>query len=185
MIAGITASVLAAAATPTDTGWSFVQLGTPEGGGGGFAWSSASNVTANDGSNATCNVDGGEDSDFIHGEMGSRYFSIPIGSTIDGIEVEYEASSADGDISEKQLYIVIGGVRSTVVNRSTTATYTGTMTAYTRGGSTDKWGLTTPIPVGDMNATDFGFALLVTNDASKGDDTVSVDYMKVKVHYTP
>ena len=172
----------AAGGTPQETGFTLVGAGATVDT-GGSVWSNPGNITADDGSNATCSVGsgfGGTTGDTLRGS--TLGFSIPGGATIDGIELRLQLSYT----------AVIGGVPtiasvnlgkddSTLATAKTPGTsLTTTPTNYDFGGSADSWGLSwTPA---EINASTFQ-GLLVAANAGFG-ATVNCDAMWMNVHFT-
>lgn len=174
-----TVAIVAYSAVTTQT---LVGTGADGGGDDEGPWLNASNITADDGVPSTSTIDGaGEDSNFLHGTMGGNQFTIPAG-TIDGIEFEYEVKADDTDVTEKAIYLIIGGSR-VGSNKSTNTAYTTGYVVRNRGGVADTWGLTPS--VAQVNATNFGVAVQCFDDGGGRGDKASIDYMKITVTYTP
>lgn len=110
-------------------------------------------------------------------------FSIPAGSTIDGITVEIEKSMAPlgAGITDTAVRIVKGGVIG-ATDRSD-ATSWGTTDAYTTYGSaSDLWGETWA--VADINGSTFGVVISCTSGLGP-DTTAQIDHIRITVNYTP
>ena len=160
----------AATATPTPTGWS-----------------NASSAFADGGSTHASNNNGGQQG---YGNFG---FSIPAGSTIDGIEVRVKARSSDS--SGCQIGVDLSWNSGVTYTSRRTVNLTGSFPAspYSLiGNSTDKWGRTTPPWIVDELANG-AFRLRVTDvDPNPGGGssgcndtaTTSLDYLNVTVYYT-
>lgn len=172
-----------------DTGWVTAgsgSTGTPSG--GGTAWSSAGNITANDNNDANA----GSAFTSVTSEVlrASNFgFSIPSGAIIDGIEVRYErfgTTSGSASLPIEVTEQLIGASASFVGNnKSGGATWEGTRTLTTLGGSSDKWG--TSLTRSDINDSDFGFGIQAEfNGGGLGNPSNAfVDYVQIRVHYTP
>tara|TARA_R110000796_G_scaffold121645_4_gene235945 strand:- start:1713 stop:2282 length:570 start_codon:yes stop_codon:yes gene_type:complete len=189
MIHGITASILAAASGPTDTGWvipaTFVSLSP-----GDVAWNDPSNAGEDNASLAvTGAIDENELSRYLKGTMGANAFSIPSGATIDGLEVSIDMEVSSGGAFETPTAgtrLVIGDVLTG--KTTTTGTFHAdktntTLTEYFAGSSTQDWG---GIAVSDANASTFGFAFRKEQPNNEDDGvTMSVRLIKIKIYYTP
>lgn len=149
----------------------------------GADFSDASNAGADDGSYATFTnaASTREHTPLLVCTMGGNAFAVPAGSRIDGITVEYEGkcSSASG-YEERNNFLVVGGY-VTGLNRYTDRTLTTSDVAYTNGGATDRFGVS--LTVASVNASNFGTALRWERDGT-GSSTLSIDYVKITVHYT-
>jgi len=165
-----------------DTGAVIAGTGTNDTSIGSNNWANPGNITTNDGTYATTS---------FSGEVGgsiSRYlratnfgFSVPTGSTIDGILVEIEAKTSSSTRTWGNVRIVKGAVISstTKAGASGAVTTTDTFSSIpTSGASTDKWGETWT--AADINSSDFG---VVASMSSRG-LTVSVDTIRITVYYT-
>ncbi|MFN8644166.1 MAG: hypothetical protein U0802_21860 [Candidatus Binatia bacterium] len=105
-------------------------------------------------------------------------FSIPSPAQILGIEVQVERHSALGSIHDARARIVKGGVVGATDRSLPGAWPVAPDTTATYGGPSDLWGTTwTPA---DVNASNFGFALSVTDST----DAAFVDYIAIKVYYS-
>lgn len=105
-------------------------------------------------------------------------FSIPTGSTVDGIEVELEASASN--CTAQVLWLTKDGSNTTGLVKTTS--FTSSLGVLTYGGSSDLWSTTwTPA---EINASTFGAAFgvarLLTTPACSG----AIDYMAMTVYYT-
>ena len=129
-----------------------VGTGADGGGSGEGPWLNASNITADNATPSTA------------------------------IEFEYEVKADDTDVTEKAIYLIIGGSR-VGSNKSTNTAYTTGYVVRNRGGVADTWGLNPS--VAQVNATNFGVAVQCFDDGSGGGDKASIDYMKITVTYTP
>jgi Family of unknown function (DUF6701) len=113
-------------------------------------------------------------------------FSIPIGSTINGITVSVErkaSSSGNWGANDAAMRIVKAGVIGNT-DFSTGTTYPNIDTVEDHGSATELWGETWT--AADINATNFGAALAATRFAWWGAAiTVTVDVIQITVDYTP
>ena len=149
-------------------------------------WTDPSNVNANDGSNASITAatyDAGDVSFRLYSRTFG--FAIPVGATINGIEVHIERFCDAGAAEDFRVQLVDGDGFIVGTNKADTVTaWPGTATLVTYGDSTDLWGLTTtewtPTVIND---TAFGVAVSAAATANNTD--VHVDYIQITVHYTP
>ena len=177
---GLIALFAAAATITPDSGWLFFNRGTSTG--GGDPWLNPSRITADNSLYATCPGAGGStDSSSLGGTEASTN-PVPSGATIVGIEVEFgafESEQATPTTFFHTVQLVKGGIQAGD-NRADEVILETSETLYTYGGPSDLWGTTWT--AAQVNDTNFGLSL-ETNVA--GTQTVAVDYMRVKVYYTP
>jgi len=153
-----------------------------DGGGGAVAWVNPGNITAVDGVFATCTATApSQNCNFLNGTMGANAFSVPAGSTINGIQVDISRfATIATDILESSVKALKGGV--SVGTSQGTGTFLPTVqTTATYGGPGNLWGTTwTPA---DVNAGSFGvqFQDNITSQA----DSAQVDWIKITVTFTP
>lgn len=105
-------------------------------------------------------------------------FSIPAGSTIDGIVVEIDKMGAKAADSLVQM---IQGGTPTGTNNSVGTAHLATETIETYGSSIDLWGLTWT--VADIEANDFGVAYAAQSTGNNGESRV--DFIRITIYYTP
>jgi hypothetical protein len=165
--------------TPTAAGPNNARTGA-DGGGSGSSWSSPGNITADDTSYATYSLSSHGGSHYLNG---TNYgFNIQAGATITGIQVTImRQSSSSNSLTDNVVQLLKGGNR-VGSDYSSSTSWPTSMTAASYGGSSDLWGTTWT--VNDINATNFGVALSVSNGSFSG-RTASVDYMQITVYYTP
>lgn len=107
-------------------------------------------------------------------------FSIPTGSTINGIEVRLDAR-ADSTTGTPRICVQLswdGGTTWTAVK--TSANLTTTLATYTLGNATDNWGRAWS--VNDFSNPNFRVRLI--NIASNISRDFTLDWVAVRVHYT-
>ena len=164
-------------------GPSMAGTGASVGGVGTVAWTSPGSITADDSSYATCALTSSAQSNYLSGT--NFGFSIPAGSTINGIQVSImrESSSSNSPYVRDTVVSLIKGGTVTGANRAATSTnWPNSMTAAGYGTTSDLWGTTwTPA---DINASNFGVALSASSSGSGSTRTASVDYMQITVTYT-
>lgn len=154
--------------------------------GGTVAWSNPNNAKTENGTSATCDMTAGDEigNVLIASNFG---FSIPGGSSIDGIMVEWKASeqSSTGTSNNYSQVLVKHGESTirTPDTGTTTSSISGTLTYYSAGGATDLWGTTWT--TSDVNGANFQFGVAITNNAQPDPgDVVNIDVMRVTVYYT-
>lgn len=144
---------------------------------GATAWTTPGNITANDGTNlATCNA-AASSQYLVARNFG---FTVPTGSTINGIDVFIEATEHSGGTEalkarlQNDLGALIGTEKASSISGNISGT---TMVLYEYGGTTDVWGATlTPAIVNDP---DFGVRFWFTTAHD-----VRVDYVAMDIYYT-
>lgn len=151
---------------------------------GSITWSSPGNITAEDNVYATSL---GKSDNTTHYLKGTEFgFSVPAGSTIDGITVTISRKASGASAGIRAVYdsivrLVIGG---SVVGDNKAATSTMWPLAEATasyGGISDKWGLTPTAD--DVNGSDFGVVLSARHNGSLSGQS-SVDSITVIVTYT-
>jgi hypothetical protein len=150
----------------------FPGTGANNAGIGATAWTSPTNITANDNNVASCNA--AASSQYL---VASNFsFTVPATATIKGITVKIGAaeSSAGSETLNAQLQNESG----TLFGSSKTVSLSGTgETVYTYGSASDLWSATlTPTIVNDV---DFGVRFWYTTAHN-----VTVDYVTVSVEYS-
>lgn len=151
---------------------------------GTFVWGGTGSIfTSNDVRAFATDVGGGSSNYLTAQGFG---FSIPVGSSVDGIVVEIERSSNIDSGSDYIVDNVLKLIKSdgTIAgaDKADRSTHWPTSDAYVSyGGSTDTWGLAWSNA--DINSANFGVALSVEVDAG-GDATARVDHIRITVYYT-
>ena len=135
------------------------------------SWTNPTNVYADDTNYATA----GNPAVSLYQSYGGPSFGIPAGSVINGIEVEVVAKRGGSNIG---LNLGIHQGAGTWKTKSVTLTSSSDQVC-SYGGATDLWGGVWT----ESNFTDDNFALYLNIDAYA--DTVSVDYIKIRIYYTP
>lgn len=152
---------------------------------GDNAWADSSNVTADDGSNATntqtstvSQTQGLAATDFDFSE-------IPDDATIDGIEIRFEISadidSSDPNVPELRL-IGSDDVDGALNRFSDIGAVTTSPTVETGGGATELWGETRLSPA-DIKDVDFGFLFHCGIDGFPATE-FRVDFMQMRVFWS-
>jgi len=108
-------------------------------------------------------------------------FTIPSGSTINGIEVRLD-SSVDSTSGSPKMCVVLSWEDGYQTDPpKTTANLTTSEQTYTLGSSSDDWGWTwSPEDLSDAN-----FRLEITDIASDTSTDFRLDWVAVRVTYTP
>lgn len=151
-------------------------------GSGASVWSNPGNITADDASYAV-NTPGQSPSDYL--EATNFGFSIPVGSTINGIYVEIEVKASQDlpfshSVGDNSVRLIQGGA----IGGTDESTYPHWPTAEgynIYGSSSDLWGLSWT--VAQINASNFGVALNVIT-VNFGADAY-VNYVRITVYYSP
>ena len=184
MIAGITASIVAAAGGPTDSGW--LVCGTCiTNGGGDQAWTNATNATAKDGSEATnLNLGTGDETDDL---LATNFgFALPGGATITGVQLRHRTrANNSNDMDFKASRLRYSGA-NLGTNYATGHGLTATITEYilpVGSSETYMWG-NISITVAQANSSTFGFIINFDDGGSGSGDDVWVDSLEAKIFYT-
>lgn len=144
---------------------------------GVFSWSNPGNAAASDNSYATVSLFPTGQSHYL--KATNFGFSIPGGSTIEGIVVEVEhKESGSGVCRDNRIRIVKGGAIGSTDKASGTEWPTSDGTA-SYGADNDLWGETWT--VSEINASDFGVAI---SAIGLGTGTASIDHIKITVYYS-
>jgi len=147
--------------------------------GGTSDWTDPNNILADDG--IPTQVANGNGTTYLL-KATNFGFSIPAGSTINGITGTWEASVTIGvswrNVDQHAIKAgVVGGTPDGGANQQDLTT---SYAVYTAGGTTDNWNTTWT--VSDVNNSGFGFGISCEN--ANDPDDLSVDYMKLAVDYT-
>lgn len=148
------------------------------------AWTTPTNVFSDNGTESTI-VAASYDSPDIGQQLrvSGFGFSIPAGSTIDGITVEIERRSIIAN-SGKDFRVQLQNPVGTTIgnNLAVPATIWPTAaTVATYGGATNLWGATlTPTIVNDS-----AFGVILSAQANIANADIGVDFIRMTVHYTP
>lgn len=143
-------------------------------------WLTASNVGADDGSEAQITHATFDANDHSF-RLKAQNFGFTVTGTVVGITVEIEQRRFAGaaEDQEVRLYDAAGALAGD--DKQTATAWPATATIATYGGVADTWnaGLT----AADVNDPDFGVALIVLATAANTD--IGVDFIRVTVEYTP
>lgn len=113
-------------------------------------------------------------------------FTIPAGSTIDGILVEVEkkllSSAGNRSVQDSSAKIVKADGTFGTTNKAIVGNWSTTESYVSYGSSSDLWGETWSST--EINDVDFGFGLSVTGQADIGSAEADVDHIRITVYYT-
>ncbi len=144
----------------------------------GVDWASPGNAFSSNDSWATASIGG--TTDYLDCE--NFGFTIPTGSTIDGIVVDIERKCSNTGCTDADVFLTKDGSATVGTDKATATAYTtGDVTESHGTGTTDMWGTTwTP---SEINASTFGvfFSAVKSGGPAR---TVSVDVISITVHYT-
>lgn len=147
------------------------------------AWVNPTNVGSDNGAEAQITAASFDSPDISRRLSTSGYgFTIPVGSTIDGIVVEVERRSiiANSGVDNRvQLRDAAGALVG--ANKATATVWPTSATIATYGGAADTW--TANPTVAMVNDPDFGVVLSAKANIANAD--IGVDFIRVTVHYTP
>lgn len=156
-------------------------------GAGNIAWGSPTNIELADGTNATNNLPNASVSNQVSMDLiGTGFgFAISAGATINGILLEINVKQnalTGGGAFENTIRILKAGT-AVGTDKTTGAVPPTTATTVNYGGSADLWG-TTWSP-SDINNANFGACAVYENDNVTNTKTVSVDFFRITVTFTP
>ena len=167
-----------------DTG--FIDAGTAAGNrtGGTVDWVNPDNAKTIAALNATVTVNINTSRGLALTNFGFGAL-IPVGSTIDGIEVAVDNHVKDvGDATWTQLRLILADDTNGAENKASELTQISTIQTIgdTAGGPTDLWSET--ITRDDVIDVDWGAFAQVFNDVA-ANSTVSIDRIAMRIFYTP
>lgn len=112
-------------------------------------------------------------------------FSIPGGSTINGIQVEerVQTGGVTADVLTTKAELIKGGVTQTGTNRASNNPWQNVFTYLSFGGSSDLWGNTWTSS--DINASNFGVLFDCTGGTNfKESGNAQIDHVRITITYT-
>ena len=147
------------------------------------AWTNHDNTMANDGVYATILQPTFDTLDYSYLIRSYSFgFSIPTGSTINGIVVEVERRYANGSVKDALVQLTKTDYTVRVGNnKSTGAEWTTSDNIVSFGSSTDLWGATWTVD--DINGSNFGVHFVAQANGTDAD--AYVDFIRITVYYTP
>jgi hypothetical protein len=182
-----TASAYSSVATFPGTGADVATVGT-------VAWSNPDRIVSNNNSNASVTLNNANPDLVSHYLRGTNFnFDLPNDATVTAIVVKigrYSTTGGGAEIRDSIVRLVkdVGGV-PTLVGTSNADTSTdwpgiagGAETEATYNGTNPLWG--TSWTVAEIESTNFGVVLAVTNPNNTNSRTGYVDYMTITVSYT-
>lgn len=151
------------------------------------SWTNVNNVKVDDGNYASgdvSNIGNGGTANYI--AVSDYGFSIPTGSTIDGILVEFKryganVKSPDGMLVNHPAIMKAGSIVATKAGTDTWPTSTPAYVSY--GGPTDLWGQSWT--ASDINNSGFGAQIAAVSTTGGTSSTAFIDAIRIKVWYTP
>ena len=164
------------------TAASLANAGTSE---NANAWTSPGNVGADDGAEASITAATYDSPDISELLVASNFgFTIPSGSTIDGVTVEIERrDQAIGAASDNRVQLSTSTAFAGLVGTNKADTpldWPTAATVKTYGGAADTW--SSGLTVTQIN--DPGFAVFLSVQADAANTDIFVDFIRVTVTYT-
>jgi hypothetical protein len=175
------------------TSFLFADTSGPlSGTGAGTSWTNPTNVSANDAAWATQSVGSTVCSTAL--SISAIGFAIPTGATINGIQTQVVGKASRTSALRLDNFDgcagTTPGVQLTKVaatgigtKKTNSTTWVTTNSTFNFGSTLDLWGTT--FSPAEVNASGFGFLLVIDNSDASFSVTASVDYMSVTVTYTP
>ena len=144
-------------------------------------WVNAGGISADDGSEADITAATYDANDHSFRLKAQNFgFSIPAGSTIDGILVEIEQRRFAGAAEDQEVRLYDSTGTLVGDDKQTATAWPGTATIASYGGAADTWNA--GLDDVDINDPDFGVAHIVLATAANTD--IGVDFIRVTVTYT-
>jgi len=151
-------------------------------------WANPNNIKVEDGALATCTL---FNSPPINPpNTPSEYltatnfgFAIPGTATVLGVKVEIKKRQVSGTsaVYDSSVQLVAGG---STQNKGKLTAWSGSLSFYTYGGATDKWGSTTLTPA-LVNDPAFGARIAVQCTGDPGSGAVAgVDFIRITIYYS-
>jgi len=166
------------------------QLNAPVGGGGpktagtASGWINSGNTTTSDNVYATISITNTNSAYMYLSNFG---FAVPAGATIVGVESTVERSyttTGSRTISSGRISLV---TNTTLIGSNQSITYpANTDASVTTGGSASMWGANTiTLTPAIVNNSNFGLRFRVSPGGNSGTATARIDYVTLKIYYTP
>jgi hypothetical protein len=146
-------------------------------------WLTASNVGADDGSEAQITAATYDAADHSYRLKATNFgfdVDIPTGSTINGITVEIDRRAFAGAAQDQEVRLYDSTATLVGDDKQTATAWPATLGIVAYGGAADTW--TSGLDAADIRSTGFGVALIVLADAANTD--IGVDFIRVSVDYT-
>jgi hypothetical protein len=145
-------------------------------------WSNPQFAQSSDDFRAISDVDSNGNSDWLRcTNFGFTTADIPSGATIDGIEVQIERQSENGDIDDSAIYLR-DSVGQTGDNKASPTNWGTFDSTATYGGASDDWNAL--LSDSDIRDTSFGIDISANNDNGFAYRQARVDHVLIKVYYT-
>ena len=162
----------------SSTGWKSPGTVMSDDSVGTVAWSNPENAKVSDNSYAELTTSSEADSEYL--KATNFGFSVPGGSTIDGVEVSYE-DRFSGTPSAGDIKLVLFYNGSVIGNPKDSDFVYDVDTIQTLGNSNDLWGAT--LTVDKINSSSFGVAYYGEN-LNGSPLNFHIDHIQIKVYYT-
>lgn len=168
-----------ATAGPNFPGTSANRTGT-----GTVAWANPSNANADDGSRTTATATPISDRQTNYLYCSNFSFSIPSGSTINGITVTIEKQLETTTTATDTIVSIVKADNSIgSTNYKKAGNWPTPLTVFTYGGVSDLWGETWSYS--DINDVDFGIVISGrVAGGFKSSGYLHIDYVKISIDYT-
>ena len=173
--------VAVALAFASTSGPNGAGTGTNDASAGTGAWSGPGNITTENGVGANASVSSLQ-TPTQNLQATNFGFSIPAGSTIQGIFVEIKHSSSNAFVKDSSIRVMKGGVAVGTEHADTATFWPLSFTFAAYGSSSDLWG-TTWIS-SDVNASNFGVQISAQCNQVIS-DTAFVDFIRITVTFAP
>lgn len=147
-------------------------------------WTNASNIGADDGSEAQITAATYDAGDHSYRLIASNFgFSsvIQSGDTINGITVEIDRRDFAGDAQDQEVRLYDSTATLVGDDKQTATSWPTTSAIATYGGASDTW--TAGLDADDIRSSSFGVALIVLANSANTD--IGVDFIRVTIDYTP
>lgn len=166
----------------TWTAWKGPSANSQIGDNGGLAWSSPDNAHTDDDNAALAGgaKNGGISQVRRFTGFGFTTSDIPDGSTINGIEVRFDARAGNVDLV---LYSALHDATNGVTAYKSEAAASTSRQDYTEGGAADLWG-NGSIDDADVRASTFGPQFYAENNSTSSALSWDIYYIEVRVDYT-
>lgn len=146
-------------------------------------WLTASNVGADDGSEAQITAATYDAADHSYRLKATNFgfdADVPAGSTINGITVEIDRRAFAGAAQDQEVRLYDSTATLVGTDKQTATAWPATLGIATYGGAADTWA--SGLDAADIRSAGFGVALIVLADAANTD--IGVDFIRVTVDYT-
>jgi hypothetical protein len=148
---------------------------------GTITWTTTGNIVSSDNNYATASLNDNIISHYL--KATNFVFTIPSGSTINGITVDIEKKAGTASrIRDYRVRIIKGGLIG-ATDKSNSNWWGNTDTYTTYGSSSDLWGESWTYS--DINNSNFGVAISAYKNSTAGNAIVaSIDHIRITISYT-